>query len=196
MDPITGRRPTKDELQSFQGAKVDDLLADPLRLLFVGINPGLWTAAVNAHFARPGNRFWPALNRAGITASLVDASAGLPSEARAELASAGIGISNIVPIATARADELTTAEVRAGGENLRQLVRDLRPTVVAVLGVTAFRQAFGNRKIAIGRSDESFEGAELWVLPNPSGLNAHETVETLAVWYRQAAEAAGVPLHS
>ena len=196
MDPLTGRRPTKDELQSFQGAKVDDLLADPLRLLFVGINPGLWTAAVNAHFARPGNRFWPALNRAGITASLVDASSGLPSEARAELASAGIGISNIVPIATARADELTTAEVRAGGENLRQLVRDLRPTVVAVLGVTAFRQAFGNRKIAIGRSDESFEGAELWVLPNPSGLNAHETVETLAVWYRQAAEAAGVPLHS
>ena len=196
MDPLTGRRPTKDELQSFQGAKVDDLLADPLRLLFVGINPGLWTAAVNAHFARPGNRFWPALSRAGITASLVDASSGLPSEARAELASAGIGISNIVPIATARADELTTAEVRAGGENLRQLVRDLRPTVVAVLGVTAFRQAFGNRKIAIGRSDESFEGAELWVLPNPSGLNAHETVETLAVWYRQAAEAAGVPLHS
>ena len=196
MDPITGRRPTKDELQSFQGAKVDDLLADPLRLLFVGINPGLWTAAVNAHFARPGNRFWPALNRAGITASLVDASSGLPNEARVELASAGIGISNIVPIATARADELTTAEVRAGGENLRQLVRDLRPTVVAVLGVTAFRQAFGNRKIAIGRSDESFEGAELWVLPNPSGLNAHETVETLAVWYRQAAEAAGVPLHS
>jgi TDG/mug DNA glycosylase family protein len=195
MDPITGRRPTKDELQSFQGAKVDDLLADPLRLLFVGINPGLWTAAVNAHFARPGNRFWPALHRAGITTAAVDASSGLPVEARAELASAGIGISNIVPIATARADELTAAEVRAGGEHLRLLVREREPAVVAVLGVTAFRQAFGNRKIGIGRSDEPFEGAELWVLPNPSGLNAHETVETLAVWYRQAAEAAGVPLH-
>ena len=195
MEVITGRRPTKDELQTFQGARVDDLLADPLRLLFVGINPGLWTAAVNAHFARPGNRFWPALHRAGITASVVDASTGLPIAARSELASAGIGISNIVPIATARADELTTAEVRAGGEHLRQLVRDRKPPVVAVLGVTAFRQAFGNRKVGIGRSDELFEGAELWVLPNPSGLNAHETVETLAAWYRQAAEAAGVPLH-
>jgi TDG/mug DNA glycosylase family protein len=194
MDTIKGRRPTKDELRSFQGAKVDDLLAEPLRLLFVGINPGLWTAAVNAHFARPGNRFWPALHRAGITASLVDASAGLPTDARAELAAAGIGISNIVPIATARADELTTAEIRIGGEHLRQLVRERSPAVVAVLGVTAFRQALGNRKIGIGRSDEPFEGAELWVLPNPSGLNAHETVETLAAWYRQAAAAAGVPL--
>jgi TDG/mug DNA glycosylase family protein len=195
MDAITGRRPTKDELRSFQGATVDDLLAEPLRLLFVGINPGLWTAAVNAHFARPGNRFWPALYRAGITAALVDASSGLPSEARTELAAAGIGISNIVPIATARADELTAAEIRVGGEHLRQLVRDREPAVVAVLGVTAFRQAFGNRKIGIGRSEESFEGAELWVLPNPSGLNAHETVETLAAWYRQVAAAAGVPLH-
>jgi TDG/mug DNA glycosylase family protein len=196
MEVIIGRRPTKDELQSFQGAKVDDLLADPLRLLFVGINPGLWTAAVNAHFARPGNRFWPALHRAGITERVVDASTGLPTHERAELAAAGIGISNIVPIATARAAELTAAEIRVGGEQLRQLVRNHRPAVVAVLGVTAYRQAFGNPKIRIGRSDEPFEGAELWVLPNPSGLNAHETVETLAVWYRQAAEAAGVPLHN
>ncbi len=196
MDTIKGRRPTKDELQSFQGAKVDDLLADPLRLLFVGINPGLWTAAVNAHFARPGNRFWPALHRAGITERAVDASTGLPNDARIELAAAGIGISNIVPIATARAAELTAAEIRVGGEHLRELVSNCRPAVVAVLGVTAYRQAFGNPKIGIGRSDEPFEGAELWVLPNPSGLNAHETVETLSAWYRQAAEAAGVPLHN
>ncbi|CAM8627666.1 Mug G,T/U mismatch-specific DNA glycosylase [Acidimicrobiia bacterium] len=195
MDTIKGRRPSKDELQSFQGAKVDDLLADPLRLLFVGINPGLWTAAVNAHFARPGNRFWPALHRAGITEHVVDVSTGLPNDARAELAAVGIGISNIVPIATARAAELTAAEIRAGGEHLRQLVRDHQPAVVAVLGVTAYRQAFGNPKIGIGRSDKAFEGAELWVLPNPSGLNAHETVETLADWYGQAAEAAGIPRH-
>lgn len=192
---VRDTRPTKAELATFQGATVDDLVADPLRLLFVGINPGLWTAAVNAHFARPGNRFWPALHVAGITSRLVDASLGLPAEDAAELAAAGIGITNIVPVATARADELSAAEVKAGGERLRAHVRALRPPVVAVLGITTFRQAFGRRDIAIGRSDEPFEGAELWVLPNPSGLNAHETVDSLAAWYRAAAEAAGVPLH-
>ena len=193
--PIVGRRPTKDELAAYQGATVDDLHADPLRLLFVGINPGLWTAAVNAHFARPGNRFWPALHLAGITGDPVDASLGLPDEAAAELASSGIGITNIVPVATARADELTTAEVRAGGERLREVVRARRPAVVAVLGVTSFRQAFGRRDVQVGRDPDGFEGAELWVLPNPSGLNAHETVESLARWYRAAAESAGVTLH-
>jgi TDG/mug DNA glycosylase family protein len=167
-----------------------------LRLLFVGINPGLWTAAVNAHFARPGNRFWPALHRAGITSELVDASLGLPERTARELAEAGIGISNIVPIATARADELTTTQLRAGGQRLRELVRFTRPRVVAVLGVTAFRQAFGQRGLQIGRSDEPFEGADLWVLPNPSGLNAHETVDSLARWYRDAAEAAGIELRA
>ena len=185
-------RPTKAELAAFQGATVDDLDADPLRLLFVGINPGLWTAAVNAHFARPGNRFWPALHQAGITSRLVDASLGLPPEDAAELAAAGIGITNIVPVATARADELTAAQVREGGERLRAHVRDRRPAVVAVLGVTTFRQAFGQRDAAVGRSDEPFEGAELWVLPNPSGLNAHETVASLAEAYGAAARAAGV----
>jgi TDG/mug DNA glycosylase family protein len=192
--PVTGRRPTKDELPAYQGATVDDLHADPLRLLFVGINPGLWTAAVNAHFARPGNRFWPALHRAGITSRLVDASCGLPAEDAEELARAGIGITNIVPVATARADELSAAEVRAGGEQLRETVRDRRPAVVAVLGLTTFRQAFGRRDAVVGHDPDGFEGAELWVLPNPSGLNAHETVESLAAWYRSAADAAGVPL--
>lgn len=185
-------RPTKAELQACQGLTVDDVLPEPLMLLFVGINPGLWTAAVNAHFARPGNRFWPALHRAGITAAEVDASLGLPDDARSELAAAGIGISNIVPIATARADELSKQDLLDGGERLRALVRDRRPSVVAVLGVTAFRSAFGRRDIAIGRSEETFEGAELWVLPNPSGLNAHESVSSLAQWYRSAAVAAGI----
>ena len=189
-------RPSRAELESFHGSCVDDLLPTPLRLLFVGINPGLWTAAVNAHFARPGNRFWPALHHAGITSELVDASLGLPERTARELAEAGIGISNIVLIATARADELTTPQLRAGGQRLRELVRSTRPRVVAVLGVTAFRQAFGQRGLQIGHSDEPFEGADLWVLPNPSGLNAHETVDSLARWYRSAAEAAGIELRA
>ena len=189
------RRPTKDELATFQGATVDDLDADPLRLLFVGINPGLWTAAVNAHFARPGNRFWPALHQAGITSRLVDASLGLADADGQELAAAGIGITNVVAVATARADELTAAEVTAGGERLRAYVSERRPSVVAVLGVTAFRQAFGRRDVIVGHQPDGFEGAELWVLPNPSGLNAHETVDSLARWYRAAADAAKVPRH-
>jgi len=191
---ISGRRPTKEELQSFQGRTVDDLLPRRLKLLFVGINPGLWTAAVNAHFARPGNRFWPALHQAGITTSLVDASCGLSESDRQELISKGIGISNICSIATARADELSREQLREGADALRTLVRTTSPRVVAILGVTAYRQAFGNAKVAIGKSEESLEGAELWILPNPSGLNAHETVQSLASRYREAALAAGIAL--
>ena len=167
------RRPTRSELPTYEGATVDDLMADPLRLLFVGINPGLWTAAVNAHFARPGNRFWPALHRAGITPHVIDASEGLADADRRLLTEAGVGISNIAPVATARADQLTSAQLTEGGTRLRRLVRARTPAVVAVLGVTAFRQAFGRRQAAIGRQDDDFEGAELWVLGNPSGLNAH-----------------------
>lgn len=193
--PVSGRRPTKDELEQFRGAEVDDLLPDRIRLLFIGINPGLWTAAVNAHFARPGNRFWPAMHRAGITATEVDASRGLPEEARRELLDAGIGISNICPVATARADELSTSDLRAGGERLRTFVRERRPDVVAVLGVTAWRQAFGDRSVRLGPVAAGFEGARLWILPNPSGLNAHESVDSLAAKLREAAADAGVPLH-
>jgi TDG/mug DNA glycosylase family protein len=192
--PPLGRRPTRAELALYQGATVDDLLRDPLRLLFVGINPGLWTAAVNAHFARPGNRFWPALHAAGITADLIDPSTGLGDADRRAVERAGIGITNLVPVATARADELSAAQLRDGGERLRALVRDRRPAVVAVLGITAFRQAFGRRDVALGHQDETFEGADLWVLGNPSGLNAHETVASLGAAYRAAAEAAKVPL--
>ena len=104
--PISGR-PTRDDLAGFNGATVDDLLPEHPKLLVVGINPGLWTAAVNAHFARPGNRFWPALHRAGITSRPVDASEGLPETDRDELLAAGVGITNLVPVATARADELS-----------------------------------------------------------------------------------------
>ena len=163
-------------------------------MLFVGINPGLWTAAVNAHFARRGNRFWPALYRAGITSTLVDASGGMPASARAELLEIGVGITNLVPVATARADELTTEQLRAGGERLRRVVGELQPAVVAMLGITSFRQAFGRRDVVAGDTGERFEGAALWVLGNPSGLNAHETVDSLATRYRAAAAAAGVRL--
>jgi TDG/mug DNA glycosylase family protein len=183
---------TRAELESFHGAKVDDLIGPGLRLLFVGINPGLWTAAVNAHFARPGNRFWPALQLAGITPRRVDASAGMLPHDREQLVRAGIGISNLVPFATARADELTDAQLRASVSVLTGLVRANRPKVVAVLGLTAYRQAFGDRKARPGQQQAGLAGAELWVLPNPSGLNAHETPVSLAAAYRAAAVAAGV----
>jgi double-stranded uracil-DNA glycosylase len=156
----------------------------------VGINPGLWTAAVNAHFARKGNRFWPALYAAGITPSLVDASDGMRPDDLAMVQDLGIGITNIVPTASARADELTRDELREGAAALELKVRALRPPVVAVLGLTAYRQAFARPKAVAGPQDERLGEAALWVLPNPSGLNAHDTVASLAAAYRQAWDAA------
>jgi TDG/mug DNA glycosylase family protein len=180
------------DLARFHGRAVDDLIGPDTRLLIVGINPGLWTAAVNAHFARPGNRFWPALHRAGLLSHVVDASKGLAPDVVDELFARGIGITNIVNIATARADELTRDELRAGAQRLRELVRRMQPNVVAVLGLTAHRDAFEQRRAVAGRQEERLEGAELWVVPNPSGLNAHETVDSLAIAYRQVADAAGL----
>jgi TDG/mug DNA glycosylase family protein len=184
-------RVTRAELEAFNGAPVDDLVGRRVRVLFVGINPGLWTAAVNAHFARKGNRFWPALHAAGITPTLVDASDGmLPNDLRM-VRELGIGITNIVPTASARADELTLAELRAGASELEAKVRRLRPKVVAVLGLTAYRQALARPKAIAGKQNEMLGGAELWVLPNPSGLNAHDTVQSLAAVYKAAWDAAG-----
>ena len=177
---------TRAELEAFNGALVDDLVGERVRLLFVGINPGLWTAAVNAHFARRGNRFWPALHAAGITPTLVDASDGMPPDDLAMVQSLGIGITNIVPTASARADALTRSDLRAGGAALEEKVRRLQPKVVAVLGLTAYRQAFERPKVAQGKQQETLGGAELWVLPNPSGLNAHDTVASLATAYGEA----------
>lgn len=188
------RRFTREELLAFHGTQVDDLVGPGLKLLFVGINPGLWTAAVGAHFARRGNRFWPALHRAGITPTLVDPSDGMSATDRAMVLAAGVGITNVVPIATARADELTREQVRAGGERLVERVEELRPGVVAVLGVTVFRQAFDRPATVQGPQPDLLGGARLWVLGNPSGLNAHETVDTLAAAYREAAVAAGCQL--
>ena len=181
---------TRAELAGFRGEAVDDLVDDRVRLLFVGINPGLWTAAVNAHFARRGNRFWPALHAAGITPRLLDVSEGMSPEDRELVLGLGIGITNIVPTASARADELSYDELHAGAVALEATVRRWGPSVVAVLGLTAYRQAFARPKAAQGRQDDRFGGAELWVLPNPSGLNAHETIDSLASSYRRAWDAA------
>lgn len=187
---------TRAELQACAGQTVPDVLPDPLRLLFVGINPGLWSAAAQAHFARPGNRFYPALYRAGITSHPFDTSRGYLPADLAELHRLGIGITNLVARASARADELTTAELTAGAEGLRRLVERHRPAVVAVLGITAYRRAFGDRQAPAGRQPSELAGCTLYVLPNPSGLNAHASLDALAASFREVAVAAGVPVHS
>jgi TDG/mug DNA glycosylase family protein len=186
---------TREQLDSQRGRTVPDLIGPDVRLLFVGINPGLWTAAAQSHFARRGNRFYPALFQAGITDRIIDASAGYTEDDLAQLHERGIGITNLVPTASARADELGGAELRAGAEELRRRVAQLRPAVVAVLGISAYRVAFGERRAATGKQQADLSGAQLWVLPNPSGLNAHDTVGSLALAYRHAAQAAGIALY-
>lgn len=187
---------SRAELESFRDAEVPDLLPtapdEPLRLLFVGINPGLWTAATSTHFAHPGNRFYPALLRGGVIERSIDPANGMTDEDRAMMRERGIGITNLVRRATVKASELTAAELREGGAALTALVGQRAPRVVAVAGITAYRTAFGQPKAVPGRQPEDLAGAELWVVPNPSGLNAHETVATLADAYREVAEAAGI----
>lgn len=183
---------TQAELESYRDAEVPDLLGPDPKLMFVGINPGLWTAATQTHFAHPVNRFYPALLRAGILLEPVDPSAGMTDEDRARLVARGIAITNLVRRATARASELSAEELRAGGAELRALVARVRPRVLAVAGITAYRSAFGDRKAVLGHQPEPFEGADLWVVPNPSGLNAHETVASLAEAYAAPARAAGI----
>lgn len=183
---------TRAELESFRDVEVPDLLGDEVRLLFVGINPGLWTAATQTHFAHPVNRFYPALLRAGIITEPVDPAAGMDERERDHLRARGIGITNLVRRATARADELTADELREGGERLVALVRDVGPRVVAVAGITAYRSAFRRPRATTGRQPEGIADAELWVVPNPSGLNAHHTVATLAEEYAGPARAAGI----
>lgn len=183
---------TRAELESFRDAEVDDLVGPGLRLLFVGINPGLWTAATQTHFAHPGNRFYPALLRGGVIEREIDRGSGMTDDDRRHLIERGIGITNVVRRATAKASELSAEEYRRGGEELRARVRELDPAVVAVAGVTAYRTAFRSPKAQMGLQDEPFEGAQLWIVPNPSGLNAHETVDSLAEAYREPAIAAGI----
>jgi TDG/mug DNA glycosylase family protein len=185
---------TRAELESFRDHSVPDLVGPGLRLLFVGINPGLWTAATQTHFAHPGNRFYPALLRAGIIDRPIDQARGFTAADRSYLIERGIGNTNLVNRATVRADELSTEELRSGALRLRRFVAEHRPRVVAIAGITAYRTAFGKRSAKAGRQAEPLEGAELWLLPNPSGLNAHETIDSLAEAYAGAARAAGLPL--
>jgi TDG/mug DNA glycosylase family protein len=183
---------SRAELESFRDAIVPDLAGPGLRLLFVGINPGLWTAATRTHFAHPGNRFYPALLEAGIIERPIDRGTGMSAADRRYMIERGIGITNIVHRATAKASELDSDELRAGGDELRGFVRRHDPAVVAIAGITAYRTAFGLPKAVMGEQYEPFEGARLFVVPNPSGLNAHETVGTLADAYAGAARAAGI----
>lgn len=175
---MTRKQPTREELEAAQGNIVPDVLAPDLRVLFCGINPGLYSGYTRRHFARPGNRFWPTLYAAGFTPRVFK-----PEEDRALLL-LGFGITNLVARVTATAAELTPAELVAGGVILREKLRQYRPRVLAVLGVTAYRQAFKQPSAALGRQPEGLEGCGLWVLPNPSGLNAHYTPAALAEVYR------------
>ena len=182
---LTGRhKPTRAELLAAKDKAIADVIAPNLRVLFVGINPGLYSGATGHHFARPGNRFWPALHAAGFTDRLLH-----PSEKR-ELLERGYGVSNLVNRATATADELEPAEFPAGRRRLAAKVKRYRPRIVAFLGMGAYCHAFGLKTAKVGRQSASFEGAAVWVLPNPSGLNANYQLPALVKLFR-ALRAAG-----
>ncbi len=189
---MTVVRFTQAELQSFRNTSVPDLFGPGLKLLFVGINPGLWTAATQTHFAHPGNRFYPALRLAGIIDRDLDRGEPMTDQDRAYLVARGIGITNLVNRATARADELSPAELRAGRTRLEAFVAQHQPVVVAVAGLTAYRAAFADPKARGGEQADRLFGSRVWVVPNPSGLNAHETIGSLAQAYAEPARAAGV----
>jgi double-stranded uracil-DNA glycosylase len=180
-------KPTRADLLAAYGTTIPDLLGPGVRVLLVGINPSLYSGWTGRHFARPGNRLWRTLHEAGFTDRLLH-----PSETEPILA-AGLGITNLVARATARADELTDDEVRAGVEPLARLVRRLRVPYVAFLGVSTYRVAFGRPKARVGRQEEPFEGAVTWVLPNPSGLNAHYQQPALNAAYAELRVAALAP---
>jgi TDG/mug DNA glycosylase family protein len=170
--PRTG--PSREELLACAGRTVDPVIAPGLRVLFCGINPGLYTAWAGHHFARPGNRFWPALHRSGFTPRQL-----APSEQQ-DLLGLGLGVTNIIERATATAAELSPAELREGGQHLEATAERFAPAYVAVLGVTAYRAAFGESKAGLGEQGRMLGPSRLWVLPNPSGLNAHFTPTDLA----------------
>jgi TDG/mug DNA glycosylase family protein len=167
-------RPSRAEILAAAGKHVPDVIAPGLRVLFCGINPGLYSAAIGHHFGRPGNRFWPAIYQAGITPRLLS-----PYE-DAQLLTWSCGITNIVDRASAVASELSAAELVAGGRVLAAKVSRFRPRILAVLGVTAYRTAFARRHAALGPQPERIGDTAIWVLPNPSGLNAHFSLAGLA----------------
>jgi double-stranded uracil-DNA glycosylase len=176
------------ELAAARDRTIADVLPGPddppLSVLFCGINPGLVSAATGHHFARPGNRFWPVLYAAGFTPRLLR-----PAE-QGELAGLGLGITNLAARATARADELTAAELVAGAARLRGLVARVRPAWLAVVGITAYRTAFAAPAAVVGHQDAQLDDTRVWVLPNPSGLNAHYQLPELTAAYAALREAA------
>jgi TDG/mug DNA glycosylase family protein len=172
-------RPTREQLLAAKGKTIRDIIAPRLKVLFVGINPSLYSAAVRHHFARPGNRFWPVLHAAGFTGRLLS-----PSDER-ELLKRGYGITNMVARATAAAAELTAEQLVVGGRRLLVKVRRYHPRAVAVLGLEAYRVAFTRPRATPGRQEQTLDGASLWVLPNPSGLNANYQMKQLVRLFRQ-----------
>ena len=186
---MPARRPSREDLLGAYGTVIPDLVGPGLRVLLVGINPSLYSGWTGRHFARPGNRLWRTLHEAGFTDRVV-----LPSDTDA-ITAAGIGITNVVARATARADELDDGEIRAGLAPLRRLVRRCRrrfggPQHVAFLGVSAYRVAFDQPRARVGRQDGEFEGTTVWALPNPSGLNAHYQQPALTTAYAELRRAA------
>jgi len=176
-------RPTKADIAAARGRTIPDLVAPRLRVLFAGINPSLYSAASGYHFARPGNPFWPALHRSGFTDRQLQ-----PGEQHL-LLDVGLGITNVVARATARADELDTEELRAGGVALTRMAAELGVSWLAVLGVTAYRAAFGQPRAAVGPQPELSGGPRVWVLPNPSGLNAAYQIDRLVQEFARLREA-------
>jgi TDG/mug DNA glycosylase family protein len=177
--PKVLHRPTKADLLAASHRTVPDVIAPDLKVLFCGINPGLYTAWAGHHFARPGNRFWPALFASGFTHRLLR-----PDEER-ELLLSGYGITNLVSRATLAADELSREELIAGARTLGTKVAEYRPKCVAILGLSAYRLAFGQPKASFGLQPQILGLTTVWILPNPSGLNAHFTPRAFAEVFRE-----------
>ena len=178
-------KPNRQQLIEAAGKTVPDVIGHDLRVLFCGINPGLYTAAVGHHFARPGNRFWPALHRSGFTDRLLS-----PFEEH-QLLRLGLGVTNVAARATAAASELTKEDIVQGGRVLKIKVRRYRPRVIAILGVGAYRQAFAQPKAVIGEQAERIGDTRVWVLPNPSGLNANYQLPDLVRLFSELRAAVG-----
>ncbi len=182
---------TPDEVPT-RGGTVPDLLGPDVRLLFVGVNPGLSAMATRTPFGRRGNRFYPALHLAGITDHRIDASEGFDPADVEHLLAQGVGITRLVARATGSAAELGAGELVSGAAALAGRVAEIGPAAVAILGVTAYRTAFGRPGAVVGRQPDDLAGVPVWVVPNPSGRNAHASVADLAAAYREVAVAAGI----
>jgi len=173
------RKPSKEEILQAAGKSLPDLIAPQLKVLLCGINPGLYSAAVQHHFARPGNRFWPALYKSGFTAEL------FTPDREHELLKDKIGITNIAQRATASASELSASELIAGKERLLEKAKIYQPKLIAVLGITAYKTAFGEPKASYGLQKTLLHKSQIWVLPSPSGLNAHFSPAKLATSFSE-----------